>query len=284
MKQDVEDYVKQCSVCQQAKHMNSLPAGLLAPLPIPEGAWQHITMDFVEGLPISNGYNAILVVVDRFTKCAHFLGLKHPFTAAQIAKLVLDNIVKLHGLPSSIVTDRDKIFVSAFWKELFKLYDITLQLSTAYHPQTDGQTERVNQCLEMYLRCSVYDSSHSHLTTLQFTLLYLCYLILALQICFQRRFSIAAWSRRATMPFLKCWSNGLIFRRHPRPGKISTLCSAAFLPLLLGDKQVLQPGEMSRRLHHRRINVCELSTCVWSVSCLAGSIGQCLRLYSLVWV
>jgi len=130
MKQDVEDYVKQCSVCQQVKHMNSLPAGLLAPLPIPEGAWQHITMDFVEGLPISNGYNAILVVVDRFTKYAHFLGLKHPFTAAQIAKLVLDNIVKLHGLPSSIVTDRDKIFVSAFWKEfsssMISLYNSAL--------------------------------------------------------------------------------------------------------------------------------------------------------------
>jgi len=115
-------------------------------------------MDFIEGLPTSNSYNVILVVVDRFTKFAHFIPLKHPFSAAQIARVILDNIVKLHGLPSAIVTGRDKIFISAFWKELFKLYNITLQLSTAYHPQTDGQTECVNKCLEMYLRCAVYDS------------------------------------------------------------------------------------------------------------------------------
>jgi len=158
LKQDVDSFVKQCSICQQAKHVNTLPAGLLAPIPIPEGAWQQISMDFVEGLPVSNTFNAILVVVDRFTKYAHFIPLKYPFTAAQIAKVVLDNIVKLHGLPTAIVTDRDKIFVSAFWKELFKLYGIQLQLSTAYHPQIDDQTERVNQCLEMYLRCAVYDS------------------------------------------------------------------------------------------------------------------------------
>ena len=123
-------------------------------------------MDFIEGLPTSNSYNVILVVVDRFTKFAHFIPLKHPFSAAQIARVILDNIVKLHGLPSAIVTGRDKIFISAFWKELFKLYNITLQLSTAYHPQTDGQTECVNQCLEMYLRCAVYDSPISFLIEL----------------------------------------------------------------------------------------------------------------------
>ena len=158
MKQDVDNFIKQCSICQQAKHINALPAGLLAPLPIPDGAWEQISMDFIEGLPKSDGYSSILVVVDRFMKYAHFIPLKHPFTAAHIAKVVLDNVVKLHGLPLSIVTDRDKIFISGFWKELFKLYNINLQLSTTYHPQTDGQTERVNQCLEMFLRCAVYDS------------------------------------------------------------------------------------------------------------------------------
>ena len=110
MKQDVEDFVKQCSICQQAKHEHSHPAGLLHPLPIPHGAWQDISLDFVEGLPSPEGSNTILVVVDRFTKYAHFLALKHPFTAQQVAKLLLDSVVKLHGVPKSMVLDRDRIF------------------------------------------------------------------------------------------------------------------------------------------------------------------------------
>lgn len=84
--------------------------------------------------------------------------VKHPYSASTIAQIFMDNVVKLHGLPSSIVTDRDTIFLGNFWKELFKLYKVNLQLSTAYHSQSDGQTERVNHCLEMYLRCSVQDA------------------------------------------------------------------------------------------------------------------------------
>jgi transposase InsO family protein len=106
-------------------------------------------MDFVEGLPKSKGVFVILVIVDRFTKYGHFVPIKHPYTAKTIAKAVFDNVVKLHGLPKTIVSDRDKVFTSVFWKELFSLMVTQLIMSSAYHPQTDGQTERVNQCLEM---------------------------------------------------------------------------------------------------------------------------------------
>lgn len=156
MKRDVDSFVKQCLVCQQAKHELSHSAGLLQPLPIPKCA--RISMDFIEGLPASEGYNSILVVVDRLTKYSHFIPLKHPYTAQAVAKVVLDNVVKLYGMPRSIISDRDKVFTSTFWKTLFSLVDTKLLMSSAYHPQTDGQLERVNQCLEMYLRCAVHDS------------------------------------------------------------------------------------------------------------------------------
>ena len=126
MKHAVESYIKQCDVCQHAKHSNIHPAGLLQPLPLPQGVWMDLSMDFIEGLSKSQGYNVILVVVDRLTKYAHFIAVKHPYTVASIAQIFMDNVVRLHGLPQSIVSDRDTIFVSAFWKELFKLYRVNL--------------------------------------------------------------------------------------------------------------------------------------------------------------
>lgn len=112
-------------------------------------------MDFIEGLPVSESCDTILVVVDRFTKYAHFLALKHPFSANTVAKLVMDQVVKLHGMPKTIVSDRDKVFTSVFWQSLFATFNTKLLRSSGYHPQMDGQTERVNQCLEMFLRCAV---------------------------------------------------------------------------------------------------------------------------------
>jgi hypothetical protein len=158
LKQDVETFVKQCGICQQAKHTNTVPAGLLQPLPTPVGAWQDIAMDFIEGLPKSEGFSVILVVVDRFTKFAHFIPIKHPYTAQSVAKAVFEQVVRLHGFPCSIVSDRDRVFTSNFWAELFGIVGTKLAMSSAYHPQTDGQTERVNQRLEMYLRCAVHSS------------------------------------------------------------------------------------------------------------------------------
>lgn len=98
---------------------------------------ERLVYGLIEGLPKSEGYTVIIVIVDRLTKFAHFLPVKHPYTAASIGQLFMDNIVKLQGMPQSIVTDRDTIFVSSFWRELFKLYKVNLSLSTAYHPQTD---------------------------------------------------------------------------------------------------------------------------------------------------
>jgi hypothetical protein len=157
MKTAIEEFVRQCDTCQHAKHTHSHPAGLLQPLPVPAGAWRDITMDFIDGLPVSDGFDAILVVVDRFTKYAHFIPLRHPYSAPKVARVFVDNIVKLHGMPHSITSDRDAIFTSNFWKLLFKTLGTKLQYTTAYHPQTDGQSERVNQCLEMFLRCAVQD-------------------------------------------------------------------------------------------------------------------------------
>ena len=149
----VKHWVRKCDVCQRNKSDLSAYPGLLQPLPIPEHIWQDISMDFVEALPMSQGKSVVLVVVDRLSKQAHFLPLSHPYTAPQVAQVFVDNIYKLHGLPKTIVSDRDKIFLSLFWKSLFEKLQVQLKFSSAYHPQTDGQTEIVNKCLESYLRC-----------------------------------------------------------------------------------------------------------------------------------
>lgn len=156
LKQMVQKFVAECPVCQLVKVEHVHPAGLLKPLDIPDIPWSCISMDFIEALPNSNGKEVILVVIDRLTKYAHFIALSHPYTVEQIVAVFMDNIVRLHGFPKEIISDRDRIFTSTLYQQIFKAFKVTLKFSTAYHPQTDGQTERVNQCLESYLRSMVF--------------------------------------------------------------------------------------------------------------------------------
>jgi hypothetical protein len=156
MKQTIKAFVAACDVCLQAKPDRAKYPGLLSPLPVPTEAWQVVTMDFIDGLPTSAHANCIMVVVDKLSKFAHFIPLHHLFTASKIAQVFLDNVFRLHGLPTHIVSDRDPIFTSMFWRELFRLSQVTLAMRSAYHPQFDRQTERVSQCLETYLRCFIH--------------------------------------------------------------------------------------------------------------------------------
>jgi hypothetical protein len=153
MKEHIRKFVQTCLICQQSKPEHVKYPGLLQPLPTPDEAWKMITMDFVEGLPTSGSANCVMVVVDKLTRYANFIPLHHPFTAAKVATAFIDNVYKLHSLPKIMISNQDPIFTSKFWKEMFKQIGSELRLSTAYHPETDGQSERVNQCLESYLRC-----------------------------------------------------------------------------------------------------------------------------------
>lgn len=150
MKRDIKKYCEECLICQKNKTLALTPAGLLSPLEIPNEVWSDISMDFIEGLPKSAGKEVIFVVVDRLSKYAHFIAIKHPFTASSVAAEFVKEIVGLHGYPQTIVSDRDKIFVSHFWREMFKLSGTKLHRSSAYHPQSNGQTRVVNKGVEVY--------------------------------------------------------------------------------------------------------------------------------------
>ncbi|PRQ55656.1 putative nucleotidyltransferase, Ribonuclease H [Rosa chinensis] len=172
MKREIAAFVSKCLVCQQVKAERQKPSGLLQPLPIPEWKWDHITMDFIYKLPrTQDGNDGIWVIVDRLTKSAHFLAVKETFSLDKLAKLYVDEIVKLHGVPESIVSDRDARFTSKFWRKVHKFMGTELQFSTAFHPQTDGQSERTIQTLEDMLRaCSLQfkGSWDKHLALMEF--------------------------------------------------------------------------------------------------------------------
>jgi hypothetical protein len=153
----VQDFVKACVTCQQYKSDHLRPAGLLQSLPVPSAVWADVGIDFIEALPKVQGKTVILSVVDRFSKYCHFIPLAHPYTAESVADAFFADIVRLHGVPQSIVSDRDPVFTSAFWQELMRLTGTKLHMSSAFHPQTDGQTEAANRVIVMYLRCFTGD-------------------------------------------------------------------------------------------------------------------------------
>lgn len=152
LRQSVIEYVKSCPQCQLHKPRHDLPYGTILPLDPPTSPWQHISLDLITALPLSHSYDAIFVIVDRFSKMAVFIPTTTETTAAHLADLVYRHIICKHGLPLSIVSDRDTRFTSAFWNHLWELCGTKLCMSTPNHPQTDGQTERTNRTLEQYLR------------------------------------------------------------------------------------------------------------------------------------
>ncbi|MBW0555259.1 hypothetical protein O181_094974, partial [Austropuccinia psidii MF-1] len=151
MTQFIKDYVSSCQQCSRNKNIHHKKFGLLKPLPIPDGPCICLSMDFITQLPLSNSFDSILVIVDRFSKMAVFIPTMSSITSLDLAHLFIKNIFSKHGLPSSIVSDRGSLFVSSFWTNLCQQLKISRYLSIAYHPETDGQEERVNQILKQYL-------------------------------------------------------------------------------------------------------------------------------------
>jgi len=152
MSRYIGQYVSTCDLCLKTKPIRQAPVGELHPLQIPDSQWDMLSVDFVVELPLSSGHDAVMTVVDSVSKRAHFIPTHTMVTAEGAAWLFLHQVWKLHGLPKYVVSDRGPQFVACFTKELYRLLGIKLAFSTAWHPQTDGQMERVNQELDQYLR------------------------------------------------------------------------------------------------------------------------------------
>jgi hypothetical protein len=153
MKRDIAEYVSLCDTSQRVKAEHERPAGLLQPLKIPEWKWEEIRMDIIVGLPHTQaGYDSIWIIVDRLTTVAYFIPVKITYLGAKLTEFYMSRIVCLHGVPKKIVSDRGSQFTSKFWEKLHESMDTKLNFSSAYHPQTDGQTKRTNQILEDMLR------------------------------------------------------------------------------------------------------------------------------------
>ncbi|KAI3828867.1 hypothetical protein L1987_02977 [Smallanthus sonchifolius] len=173
MKKDIALFVAKCLTCSKVKAEHQRPSGLLEQPEIPVWKWENLAMDFITKLPrTSSGYDSIWVIIDRLTKSAHFLPIREDYKVEKLARIYIDEIVSRHGVPLNIISDRDARFTSRFWQSLQKALGTRLDLSTAYHPQTDGQTERTIQTLEDMLRACVIDFGgnwDSHLTLIEFS-------------------------------------------------------------------------------------------------------------------
>ena len=168
---DVSDYVRSCVSCAQNKASHLTAADVLHPLPIPARRWETISLDFVGPLPKTpSGHDFLLNVVDKFSKAVHLIACTKEVTAAEVAQLVYDQVVRLHGFPEAIISDRDTRFTSHFWRALWKLSGTQLAMSSSYHPQTDGQTENVNRVVQDILRSYVKNDRKDwdrHLTAVE---------------------------------------------------------------------------------------------------------------------
>ena len=158
METEVREYVEACSVCARNKTSSKARSGLLQPLPIPSRPWADISLDFVTGLPVSQGNTTVLTVVDRFSKMARFVALPKLPSAKETAEVMMSQVFRVHGFPKDIVSDRGPQFVSKFWREFCRLIGATASLTSGYHPEANGQTERLNQQLETGLRCVVHQN------------------------------------------------------------------------------------------------------------------------------
>jgi hypothetical protein len=152
MRKFINEYISSCDTCNRSKSIKHLPYGPLTPLPIAEKPWSSISLDFIVDLPVSKTFDSILVVVDRLTKYATFIPTNKTITADQFCDLFIAYIFAQHGMPHEIISDRGSIFTSKFWQRFCDLVKVKTNLSTAFHPQSDGQTERVNQVVEQYIR------------------------------------------------------------------------------------------------------------------------------------
>ena len=156
MRETIKQFVKNCDTCQGSKAVRHAPYGLLQPNEVPDQPWRSIAMDFITDLPVSDEYDTILVVIDGLTKMSHFISCKKDLDARQFTILFMQHIVRLHGIPRDIITDRGSLFTSRLWKQVTEKLGIERRLSTAFHPQTGGQTKRTNAILEQYLRAYVF--------------------------------------------------------------------------------------------------------------------------------